>query len=473
MTYPPNVRSAPPSAPTRAPERPPRPPGPPAGPPAPSAPRRAWAESVERLRAGATTEPGRLRIIGAALALLVVAFGAVSAGEASDRFTAADDVVRHSQPLSRDAANIYRSLADADTQAASGFLAGAQDPPAVLKLYQDDIRTASSLLVKAAATTSSSSESGQQIATINEGLPRYTGLIERARAANRQGLPLGGAYLRYANEQMTRELLPAAEKLYGVETARLDQDNADARLWPFASLAVGVVAFAGLLWAQRRNYRRTNRVFNTGMLAATAACTVLLLWLAVGHTIARTDLNAAEAKGQRSLAVLNDARINSLKARANENLTEVARGAVLTADGERDKYEADFNTGMGKLSAALKTARGLARGDSAGSEPVGTAIDSAAQWQERHKAARAADEAGDYKKALDAIIGPEGTTGQSFDQVNAALGTAIDHEQGEFTASATSGRNALTGLAAGAAVLGLLGAAGAAIGMGRRLSEYR
>ncbi|WP_236711097.1 hypothetical protein [Streptomyces sp. 150FB] len=427
---------------------------------------------MEQLRAGATTEPGRLRIIGAALVLLVVAFGAVSAVEASDRFTAADDVVRHSQPLSRDAANIYRSLADADTQAASGFLAGAQDPPEVLKLYQDDIRTASSLLVKAAATTSSSSESGRQIAAINEGLPRYTGLIERARAANRQGLPLGGAYLRYANEQMTRELLPAAEKLYGVETARLDQDNDDARLWPFASLAVGVVTFGGLFWAQRRNYRRTNRVFNQGMLAATAASTVLLLWLAVGHTIARSDLNAAEAKGQRSLAVLNDARINSLKARANENLTEVARGAVLTADGKNDKYEADFNTGMAKLSAALRTARGLAD-DSAGSEPVGTAIDSVAQWQERHTSARAADQAGDYKKALDKIIGPEGTTGQSFDQVNAALGTAIDHEQGEFTASATSGRSALTGLAAGAAVLGLLGAAGAALGMGRRLSEYR
>jgi hypothetical protein len=460
VTYPPNVRGAPPSAPPRAPERPP-------------APRKAWAEGVERLRAGATTEPGRLRIIGAALVLLVVAFGAVSATEAADRFGAADDVVRHSQPLSRDAANIYRSLADADTQAASGFLAGAQDPPAVLKLYQDDIRTASALLVKAAATTSSSSESGRQIAAINEGLPRYTGLIERARAANRQGLPLGGAYLRYANEQMTRELLPAAEKLYGVEKARLDQDNDDARLWPFASLAVGVVAFGGLFWAQRRAYRRTNRVFNQGMLAATAACTVLLLWLAVGHAIARTDLNAAETKGQRSLAVLNDARINSLKARANENLTEVARGAVLTEDGKHDKYETDFNTGMGELSAALKKARGLAGHDGAGRDPVDTAIDSAAQWRERHTSAREADQAGDYKQALDRIIGPKGTTGQSFDQVNAALGTAIDHEQGEFTASATSGRDALTGLAAGAAALALLGAAGAALGMGRRLSEYR
>lgn len=169
----------------------------------------AWAETVERLRASATTEPGRLRIIGAALALLVVAFGAVTAWEVSDRFAAADDVVTRSQPLSADAANIYRSLADADTAAATGFLAGAQERPEDLARYQKDIETASRLLVKAAANTGGSGggDAARQIATLNEALPRYTGLIERARANNRQGLPLGGAYLRYANQQMTSDLL--------------------------------------------------------------------------------------------------------------------------------------------------------------------------------------------------------------------------------------------------------------------------
>ncbi|WP_073751101.1 hypothetical protein [Streptomyces sp. CB03234] len=473
MTYAPDapaVPSAPPAPGAPVAPPPPPPPPPPAGPP--PAGRGAWAEGVTRLRAAATTEPGRLRILGAVLAVLVVAFGAVTALEVSDRAAAADDVVSRSQPLSADAADIYRSLADADTAAASGFLAGAQEPAGVRERYEQDITTASRLLVKAAANTDSSSQSARDIATLNEHLPRYTGLIERARAANRQGLPLGGAYLRYANQQMSTQLLPAAERLYEAETARLDQDDRDARLWPFLSLGLGVVVLAALLWAQRRSYLRTNRVFNHGLLAATAASTVVLLWLAVGHTVARAELNEAKVHGQDSLKVLNEARINSLKARANENLTLVARGAVLTADGRSDKYETDYGTGMGGLTTALEEADRLAD-DSAGDEPVSVAARAVAEWKQRHKDARDTDNSGDYKGALAKVIGPDNSTGESFDEVDAALEKALDHEQGEFTRAAEGGRGALTGLPVGAAALAVVGAAAAIMGINRRLSEYR
>ncbi|MFI8435658.1 hypothetical protein ACIGJO_18275 [Streptomyces sp. NPDC079020] len=434
--------------------------------------RGAWSGQTERLRAAATTEPGRLQIIGAVLALLVVAFGAVTAMEISGRASAADDVVSRSQPLSADAAAIYRSLADADTMAASGFLAGAQEPRNVHEQYERDIRDASRLLVKAAAGTDATTSSGHEIATLNELLPVYTGLIERARANNRQGLPLGGAYLRYANQKMSDELLPAAERLYVAETGRLGRDSADARQFPYLSLVAGVVALAALVWLQRRNYRRTNRVFNHGLLAATAAATVLLLWMAVGHTVARTELRAAMVHGQESLDVLNNARISSLKARANENLTLVARGAVLTEDGTADKYETDYTTGMKSLGAQLKKAGTLAD-NPRGRDPVAKAITSVSQWQARHRKARATDDNGDYDGALKQIIGPEGTTGESFHQVDTAVEKALAHEQGEFTRSATDGRGALGGLPVGAAVLAVLGAAGVVVGVNRRLSEYR
>ncbi|MFJ5720022.1 hypothetical protein [Streptomyces sp. NPDC093149] len=464
MTHPPNVRTAPDHA--RA--------QPPVPATAPVPPRRgAWSVTSERLRAAATTEPGRLRIIGAVLALLVVAFGGVTAFEIADRAAAADDVVNRSQPLSADAAAIYRSLADADTAAAGGFLAGAQEPRAVHDQYDRDIKEASRLLVKAAANTDASTKSGHEITTLNEELPRYTGLIERARANNRQGLPLGGAYLRYANQRMTNILLPAAERLYTAETDRLGQDSDAARVWPFFSLGLGVVTLAGLLWAQRRNYRRTNRVFNHGLLVATAASTVVLLWLAVGHTVARSELRSADVHGQQSLDVLNHARIDSLKARANENLTLVARGAVLTPDGRNDKYETDYNTGIKALGEELGRARKLADGDPRGSSPVEKAIDGVSEWQDRHRTARTTDDGGDYEGALKQIIGPKDSTGESFDRVDEALKQALAHEQGEFSRAAENGRGALGGLPAGAAALAALGALAAILGVNRRLSEYR
>ncbi|MEU0129689.1 MULTISPECIES: hypothetical protein [unclassified Streptomyces] len=462
MTYPPSGSALRESA-----------PDPRAAPVTVPAPRRGVRSvAAERLRTAATTEPGRLQIAGAVLALLVVVFGAVTYLEIAGRASAAHDVVTRSQPLSADAASIYRSLADADTMAASGFLAGAQEPEDVHDQYEKDVKEASRLLVKAAASTDASTSSHREITTLGELLPEYTGLVERARANNRQGLPLGGAYLRYANQKMADELLPAAERLYTAETGRLATDSADARRWPFLALAAGVVALGALVWMQRRNYRMTNRVFNQGLLAATAAATVVLLWLAVGHTVARAELREAMVHGQESLDVLNKARINSLKARANENLTLVARGAVLTPDGTRDQYESDYTTGMKALSAQLVSAEELAD-DARGSDPVASAISSVSEWQDRHRKARATDDQGDYDGALKQIIGPEGSTGESFEEVDGALRQALAHEQGEFDTAARSGRGALDGLPIGAAALALLGAVAVVVGVNRRLSEYR
>ncbi|MDX6364399.1 MAG: hypothetical protein QOC85_3409 [Streptomyces sp.] len=487
MTYPPKGGAAPPAQ--ARPTMPAVPPQagavrPPPGQPGAQAPRplpdaapprrTAWAEGVDRLRAGATTEPGRLRIIGALLALLVVAFGAVTAWQMTDRSAAADDVLHNSQPLSSDAADIYRSLADANTAASSGFLAGGQEPAADRKRYEADIKTAAEKLVTAAANSEPGSPSAATISRLNTLLPEYKGLVERARANNRQGFPLGGAYLRYANEKMQQEMLPAAEDLYTKENQRLRSDYSDATPYPWAAIGLGVLVLAALVWAQRRHYRRTNRVLNQGLVAATATASVVLLWLVVGHSVARAGLDASYDHGVRSLNVLHDAQIASLKARGNENLTLVSRGAetVEVKGVVEDKFDVAFNASMEDLTAGLAKAASLAD-DQAGAQPVKTATGNMKVWKSRHTEARKADDSGDYQGALDKIIGSKGATGECFDGVDTNLATALTHEQLEFKRSAGDGRDAMTGLPVGAAVLAVLGAAGAVLGIGRRLSEYR
>ncbi|MFE0457257.1 hypothetical protein ACFW2D_39440 [Streptomyces sp. NPDC058914] len=436
--------------------------------------RTAFAEGVDQVRAAATTEPGRLRIIGALLALLVVAFGAVTAWQMTDRSAAADDVLNKSQPLSTAAADIYRSLADANTAASSGFLAGGQETAESRKRYEDDIDTAAAKLVTAANNSDPGSPSAAAITKLNKLLPEYKGLVERARTYNRQGYPVGGAYLRYANQKMQQEMLPAAEDLYKKENQRLRDDYADATPYPWAAIALGVLALAALAWAQHRNYRRTNRVLNHGLVAATAATTVVLLWLVIGHSVARAGLNDSYDHGVRSLNVLHDARIASLKARGNENLTLVARGAetVKVGDETVDAYDHDFSEDMGVLAKGLAEAQRLADDDS-GTKPVEQAGNNMAEWKKRHTAARAQDDNGNYEQALTLVIGGKGATGECFDSVDANLARALDHEQGEFRQAAGDGLDAMGGLAVGAAVLAVLGAAGAVLGIGRRLSEYR
>ncbi|MFQ3562295.1 hypothetical protein QZN11_36605 [Streptomyces gramineus] len=436
--------------------------------------RTAFAEGVGQVRAAVTTEPGRLRLIGAVLAVLIVAFGAVTAWQMTDRAAAADDVLHRSQPLSSGAADIYRSLADANTAAASGFLAGGQETAASRARYESDIRTAAAKLVTAAANSEPGSPSEAAVAKLNKLLPEYKGLVERASVYNRQGYPVGGAYLRYANEKMQKEMLPAAEDLYTKENGRLSSDYADATPYPWAAIVLGLLALLALGWAQLRHYRRTNRLLNHGLVAASAATVVTLLWLVVGHSFARAGLDGSYDHGVRSLNVLHDARIASLKARGNENLSLVSRGAeTVTVDGRTyDAYYYDFDQDMTALAKGLSQAAALAD-DQAGSKPVQAAQGNMKVWKERHADARSEDENGDYQAALDKVIGDKGATAECFDSVDANLKNALAHEEREFQERATDGRDAMSGLPIGAAMLGVAAASGALFGIGRRLSEYR
>ncbi|MGW5352274.1 hypothetical protein ACWERV_17400 [Streptomyces sp. NPDC004031] len=457
--------------------------GAPAAPSAPPPRRHGWAEVSTRARDAATTEPGRLRIIGAALAVLVVAFGVATAWQVNDRAQAADNVVSHSAPLSATAAEIYRSLADADATVTAGFLVSGPQPEEVAEQYQKDIDTASKLITDAAANSRQSPEAQAQIASLNKQLPTYTSLVATALADNRLGLPIGGAYLRYANQQMRQHggLLDAANSLYTIENGRLAHDYTQAKSLPYVSWALGVLALGALAWAQRRHYRRTNRVFNQGMLAATAATAVLLLWLAAGHTVARTQLENSSAHGARSVQVLNNARILVLQARGDENLTLVARGSGDAYEKSYTKDMTDLTTGdpakhvPGDLPEALRLAN-----DADGRKAVNAAIDSVQQWRTLHGTERTKDDSGDYATAVADVIGKDAkgnkvspSTADHFDDADRALGRAVAHEQDEFHQAATSGRDALTLLPVGAGVLAVLGAAGALLGIGRRLSEYR
>lgn len=442
-----------------------------------------WRETSDRVRGAATTEPGRLRIIGAVLAVLVVAFGAATAWQITDRSDAAGNVLHHSGPLSSDAAEIYRSLADADATVTGGFLVGGEEPQKVSDRYRTDISRAAHLITQAAASSRGTDADTKALSRLSEQLPYYTGLVATAQADNRQGFPLGGAYLRYANEQMRKSggLLDSANALYQAETRRLDHDYARARALPWAAWVLGALALAALGWAQRRHYRRTNRVFNHGMLAATAAASVALVWLLTAHVVARGDLGDSYAHGAKSMRVLNNARIAVLQARGDENLTLVARGSG-------GSYDASFAKGMDSLAGndpkgvGGEMAQALALADTdAGRAPVNEAIKSVRTWRARHAAERHSDDGGDYTTAVAHVIGGKDaagntvtdTTGECFDKVDQDLEKAVAQEQAEFTSAARSGHGALSLLPFGAGLLAVLAAAGAVMGISRRLSEYR
>ena len=415
--------------------------------------------------------PAKLRLLLAGLVVLCLIWGGVAALVVSQRASGAANVVSTSEPLSLDGQQIYRSLSDADATAAAAFLSGGLEPIAARRRYLADIADATFHLASAMAAAGHS-PIARDLATLSRDIPIYTGLVETARANNRLGLPLGAAYLRDASGLMRGTLLPAARKVSVQANAQLTNASGRATGLPLAVVLLVVAAITGyvLYRAQRWLLRHTHRVFNAGLVVASVAGVVSLLWLAIALTVARADLLQARDHGSAPVAALAQADIAALQARADESLT------LIDAGGD-DSFQADFLTVQRRLGPGpgtqLANAVTAARG-SPGAGAAASAATTAAAWYAAHRTVRSLDNNGKHLQAVHLVTTP-GVDHSStlFSKLDRSLTAAIAADQVVFQSNAVTGRNAFTGLEVGVIVLALLMAAGCARGLSRRLAEYR
>ena len=239
---------------------------------------------------------------------------------------------------------IYSSLADADATAAGTFLPPGQEPPERRARYLDDMKTAADQLAAASRQIGSSSEAAVAAGLITHDLPVYAGLIEAARADNRQGLPVGAAYLREGSALMRNEILPSTTKLYRVEANRLTgaYRSGQSPVDTAGVALVAAVALAVLMVTQLFLYRKTNRVINPALLTATFLVFLAGTWTVVSFSQQARHLQQARRTGSDPVQLLSSARILTFRAQADEGLALVARGSG-------DAYLADFDAIVGQL----------------------------------------------------------------------------------------------------------------------------
>jgi hypothetical protein len=428
---------------------------------------------LSRLRslpvAGPST-PARLLRLGAVLVVGCLLTAAVSLGSGLSRQSATAEGDGRVAALSMDAAALYRSLADADAMATSGYVAGGVEPAAVRARYDDDLAQAADRLVRAAGELDAADPGRPLVATVAGQLPVYSGLIETARFYNRQGLPLGQSYLGSGSRLMRETVLPAVEQLRRQQSVTLADDYGRGGAIPFAVLLVCGATLAALLDAGMRERRRTKRTVNPGLGAAAGLLVVAMLWWVTATVVTDARLDAAIRHGGATTA-LDDARAAVLQARSNESLVLVARSGGSASD-------AGFT---GQLTRVLGTdgASGLLGTAAADAGPDGAgAIDevraAAHRWQQAHQRVRELDDAGRYTDAVAAAIGtdPAGSRA-TFERLDAALAGALATQRAALDAEADSASGALTGLAIGPMVLALLAGAAAAAGIALRVREYR
>ena len=415
------------------------------------------------------TAPARLRLLLIALVALSVAWGVAAAWTVAQHASAASRVATTSEPLSVDAQRVYSALSDADATATAAFLSGGLEPLSARQRYEADVTRAATSLASATATAGQST-ARVPLAVLSRNLPVYTGRVETARADNRLGLPVGAAYLRQASGLMRGTLLPAARSVYDQANAQLAADDNGAAALPFVAVAVVIAVGVALIWAQRWLARRSHRVLNRGLVLASLAGLVSVVWLITALTSARVQVLAARDHGSAPVEALARAEIAALQARDDESLTLIDRAGD-------DSFQQDFVSVQRRLGpgpGTLLTAAADAARGSDGAAAAAAAAAGAPAWYAAHAQVRRLDNSGNYSRAVQLAIGSApGGSGTLFTRLDNSLTTAIGKDQAAFRSTIQGGRSAFTGLEAGMIVLSLVMAAGCAWGLAQRIAEYR
>jgi hypothetical protein len=397
----------------------------------------------------------------AGLVVLCLGWGALGALTVEQHASAAANAVNASEPLSLDAQRLYQSLADADVTVTTAYLYGSDQPYAARQRYQGDIAAAAADL-RTVTAASGGSAMGSELATLNAGLPVYTGYVEDSEVYDENGMPAGGSFLQTASDEMHLVLLPAASQVYAQENAQLKAASAQATGLPLAIIAAValLIVLIVLVRGQRWLTRRTHRTVNGGLFVATLAGVVALVWLVAAVAAGRSDLLTATQHGSAPAQTLAQADIGALQARGDETMNLISR----TGD---QGFAADFQTIAAQLDSQLSAA-------GAGTASVGQARTVAAAWFTVNDHMQKLDAAYDYGAETQLAIGtgPD-STATLFSHLSGDLTSAIATDQGTFTANAPAGKTTFDTLEIAVIVLALIMAAGCAWGINRRIAEYR
>jgi len=439
-----------------------------------AAPALAWARRQRQeilLRLAVT--PGRLRLAAVLLILGALLFGVLAAGATSSRSQAAESVAKQTEPLLVQVQGLYVSLSDADATASTTFLTGGLEPPARRAHYERDLRVAAGNLTMLTQDVGTPGQASAAVRVIAQQLPVYGGLIEAARANNRQGFPVGAAYLRQASTLMREKILPAASRLYDVEARRLNSDYSSGTSTGtlLVAIVVALAMLALLVGQQVYLSRLTHRTLNVYMVAGTAVLVVLTAWIVVGFVIEQNRLASAQRTGSDSVEVLAAARILALRAQDDESLALDARGS-----GEQDI--ADFNTAIRRLGGpngrggllGEATAIAARNGSTAAMAKLATDF---VRYRSTHRRVVALETGGKFADAVRLAVRPRAREVPLASDLNAGLEQQIGAAQHHFADSADSAMAVLSGLWLAIPLLTVAFAALAFYGILKRINEYR
>jgi hypothetical protein len=277
--------------------------------------------------------------------------------------------------------------------------------------------------------------------------------------------------MQVASEEAHLVLLPAARTIYALQDTALTVASSQATGVPLVIVAgvFAVVTGFALYRTQRWLTRRTHRVFNYGLVTASAALIISVVWLVVTFAIARSDLVQGIGSGSRPAGTLAQASIDVQQARGDEILNLISRSGDTSFEQNFQSVRNQIGPGTGTLLAVAASA---SRGQAVAQ--VTAAARDAGSWYAANEQVYHLDLAAAYAAETKLVIGTgPGGSAAGYTQLESDISRAIADNLSTFQSRATAGASAFGPLEGVVIVAALLMAAGCARGLGRRLGEYR
>ena len=394
--------------------------------------------------------PGRLRLFGAVAMIVCVIYGIAGFLLVNHLDNSLGQERAHAAQLVR-IQTIRTSLVKAEANATNAFLVGGLEPADARKGYVEGIDAAAATLAE--ASNAESGSDAQRLQAVNKVLTTYTGLIESARANNRQGFPIGAAYLRQASKSIRDEALPPLAELVSAERKKVDDASNTVGNVQDGLLLVLLVVVVGLVGTQVWLYRRTHRVINP-FLAAATTMVVLTGVVALGVIGWSRDRDNQAREGPYAQTVaLATVRIDGFDAKSSESLTLIAHGSGQT-------FEERFRSVAAEASQALP---GAADPDTQ---------ETLRAYLARHITVRALDDGGKYEQAVLLATG-NGQANVAFAEFEAASGRALTTRSTKLSDDLAHARFPLLALSLLLLAAGVAAAFASRQGIAQRLQEYR
>jgi hypothetical protein len=444
------------------------------------------------------TTPGRLRLGMFLTFILAIGFalaGYIGVNSARD---SVNTIARDAVPSIVTAQTVRVKLLEMDALASQEFLAGGADSGAQARTKYESVRKElGEQLTIAAKNISFGKDEQGPLELLMEKVQTYTGLVEAARANNRQGLPVGAAYLRMASSMLHAEMLPQTQAIDKLNVSQLDAEYVSFKSGSMVNIAIitaaGVALLGTLAYLQIFIAGRMRRRFNLPLLGASAAVILLTAYSLVGMTLQRSNLGEAREASFNSAYNWLEARGAAYDAKTDQSLYLIALGAGAKYE-ESMKLKVEKLAPMNLSAATINEAaagriswKGLfadeiTAGSGSGKDNTSAradalnALNALRAYLEQDARIRSYDKSGKRAEAVNLALG-NGSANQdaqkAFDDFNQVLTANLKKATASFDQSVASAESNINLLDLAFIIVSLLVVALAYFGLTPRINEYR